>query len=171
MGTIGERIVEAYEGAGLNRNQFAQALGTTYANVIRWEKGETRPKGDYLAKIASVCSCRLAWLMTGEGPRRELRMVAIDDETRGIIDQVIVDLQQDDEVSGRVRAELEGMPWRGATRDTIWQYANDTVRRIMREERGKISPPSHGGPSPDAVSPRPGSMTRKAPSKKRGAGR
>lgn len=157
---LGKRIVKAYDDAGLNRHQFAKALGTTYPNVLRWETGETKPKGAYLAKIASTCRCRLEWLMTGEGAQYEVGTVPVDDEARGIIDQVIVDLQQDEETAARVRMELTAIPWRGATRDTIWQYANDTLRRLVREDRGKPQAANHGGPAPTKVQPRAGSMTR-----------
>jgi transcriptional regulator with XRE-family HTH domain len=63
---IGKRIIQAYEEAGLNRHQFAQRLGTTYSNVLRWEKGETQPKGPYLTKIAELTGVTIAWLMSGD---------------------------------------------------------------------------------------------------------
>lgn len=64
--TIGDRIVAAYTAAGLNRNQFTKALGTTYSNVMRWEKNETKPGTEYAQKIAEICGRSVGWLLGRE---------------------------------------------------------------------------------------------------------
>lgn len=64
---LGERIVVGYKLAGMNRNQFASKLRVAYANVLRWETGESAPKGPYLIRIAEICDVNLHWLMTGDG--------------------------------------------------------------------------------------------------------
>lgn len=64
--TIGERIIYAYRKAGLNRNQFAKAIGTTYANVMRWEKGAT-PGSGYIQAIAELTGVTTDWLL-GRSP-------------------------------------------------------------------------------------------------------
>lgn len=51
---IGTRIAEARERAGLNRNQLARALGTSWQHVDHWEKGRTRPTLESVRKIAEV---------------------------------------------------------------------------------------------------------------------
>jgi transcriptional regulator with XRE-family HTH domain len=63
---VGRRIVEAYTAAGMNRHQFMKALGTTYSNVMRWEEGETTPKGGYLQQIAVLCKVDVEWILEGE---------------------------------------------------------------------------------------------------------
>lgn len=64
--TIGERIIYAYRKAGLNRNQFSKAIGTTYANVMRWEKGTT-PRSEYIQAIAELTGVTTDWLL-GRSP-------------------------------------------------------------------------------------------------------
>lgn len=64
--SVGERIRRGYQAVGLNRNQFAKKLGTTYPNAMRWENNETTPKGDYLVKIAVIIGRTPRWILTGE---------------------------------------------------------------------------------------------------------
>lgn len=68
LDSVGARIVDAYKSAGLNRNQFSQRIGTTYQHVIRWEKGNSAPKYEYLMKIASATGRSVHWIATGEEP-------------------------------------------------------------------------------------------------------
>ena len=51
---IGRRIAEARRRCGLNKNQLARALGTSWQHVDRWEKGRTAPGRQYLSRLASL---------------------------------------------------------------------------------------------------------------------
>lgn len=76
--TLGDRIVAAYTRAGLNRNQFAKALGAQYGNVIKWENNKGKPDADSFAKIAEVTGVSLDWLIRGEKAPVEVRVVERD---------------------------------------------------------------------------------------------
>ena len=51
---VGQRIAEARRARGLNRNQLATRLQTSWAAVNRWEKGRTYPSRDSIVRIARV---------------------------------------------------------------------------------------------------------------------
>ena len=51
---VGGRIAAARKNRGLNRNQLARKIGTSWALVDRWEKGRTVPNVESLARIAAV---------------------------------------------------------------------------------------------------------------------
>ena len=51
---IGRRIADARRRRGLNKNQLARALGTSWQHVDRWEKGRTAPGRQYLSRLASL---------------------------------------------------------------------------------------------------------------------
>jgi transcriptional regulator with XRE-family HTH domain len=52
--TVGERIVEAYKKAGLNRNQLSKQTHLDYATIIQWEQGKKNPRGDSLVLVATA---------------------------------------------------------------------------------------------------------------------
>lgn len=49
---VGLRIREAYENAGLNRNQLSKRTGIDYGTLIEWERGIVVPRQDSLARVA-----------------------------------------------------------------------------------------------------------------------
>ena len=51
---IAARIKEAREARGMNRNQLARYLGTSWALVNQWETGKTIPSLKSLQRIAKV---------------------------------------------------------------------------------------------------------------------
>ena len=52
--TLGGRIKEARKARGLNRNQVARAVGSSWALVNRWEKGSTHPSLDSLMCLSEL---------------------------------------------------------------------------------------------------------------------
>ncbi|MEM9189923.1 MAG: helix-turn-helix transcriptional regulator [Myxococcota bacterium] len=60
---IGERIRHAREQLGINRNQMARELGTSWQHVQRWETGRTAPSTDSLAKIAALLNVTVGHLL------------------------------------------------------------------------------------------------------------
>lgn len=136
---LGKRIVEAYVGAGMNRNQFAKQLGTTYPNVMRWEKGETKPKGDYLAKIAEVCSVSMEWLITGQ--QAETRLERDEDEVLPVAERAIVALGRTTaEERAQLRERIVQMQLRSD--DPVSAYVALLERELgrIRAEAGGVAP-------------------------------
>lgn len=44
---------------GLTQEDFAKSVGKDRTTIVRWEKGETQPKADDIAKIEQVL--RIKW--------------------------------------------------------------------------------------------------------------
>ncbi|MCC6873516.1 MAG: helix-turn-helix domain-containing protein [Sandaracinaceae bacterium] len=61
--TLGQRIASARAAAGLNRNQLARALGTSWQHVDHWEKGRTQPSLESVRRIAEVLGVSVDYLM------------------------------------------------------------------------------------------------------------
>ena len=51
---LGKRIEAARKARGLNRNQLAREVGSSWALVNRWEKGRTRPSVDSFLRLSQV---------------------------------------------------------------------------------------------------------------------
>lgn len=66
VGDTGKRIRQAYMEAGMNRNQFARAIGTNYSNVWRWETDAAEPSIESLAKASRVTGRSIDWLQHGD---------------------------------------------------------------------------------------------------------
>ena len=61
--TLGQRIARARTAAGLNRNQLARALGTSWQHVDHWEKGRTQPSLESLRRIAELLAVSVDHLL------------------------------------------------------------------------------------------------------------
>ena len=65
MDTLGERIRQAREAAGLSQDQLGQQCGgMTRAAVSQWEANDTRPAADRIRKIAEATGADLTGLLT-----------------------------------------------------------------------------------------------------------
>jgi transcriptional regulator with XRE-family HTH domain len=60
---MGDRIAWARERAGLNKNQFARELGTSWQHVDHWEKGRTEPSLASMRRIAEVLGVSIDFLL------------------------------------------------------------------------------------------------------------
>jgi phage repressor protein C with HTH and peptisase S24 domain len=63
--TIGSRIRQKREEAGLSQERLAVIVGRTKGAVSQWESDATRPKGDTLFKLADALNCSARWLQDG----------------------------------------------------------------------------------------------------------
>lgn len=61
----GERIREARQAKGLTQQDLADALGVQRAAVSQWEKDQTSPTNDKLAKLSEMLSVDVQHLVTG----------------------------------------------------------------------------------------------------------
>jgi transcriptional regulator with XRE-family HTH domain len=65
MNTLGERIRQARQAAGLSQGQLGQQCGGLSREAVsQWEANDTRPASDRLTKIAAATGADLAWLLT-----------------------------------------------------------------------------------------------------------
>ena len=55
--SVGQRIAERRQAAGLTQAQLAEKIGVVQVVVSRWETGERNPKLDALKHIAEACGC------------------------------------------------------------------------------------------------------------------
>ena len=69
MSTIGERVREAMEVAGLSQSELARRIGKKQQAIQQILSGTTQ-RSRYLPEIARETRCSLDWLLTGVGPKR-----------------------------------------------------------------------------------------------------
>lgn len=65
--SIALRLKKLRKEKNLNQSEFASLIGTSQANISRYEKGEIIPSSDFLSKIADKLGVNLNWLLTGKG--------------------------------------------------------------------------------------------------------
>ncbi len=66
--TLGARIQRARELAGLNKNQLARAVGTSWQHVDHWERDRTLPNSASLQRLAAILGVTLAHLLGEDAP-------------------------------------------------------------------------------------------------------
>jgi transcriptional regulator with XRE-family HTH domain len=69
---LGDRIAAARERAGMNKNQLARQLGTSWQHVDHWEKGRTQPSLPSIRRIAEVLHVTVDALIGEGGPHTAL---------------------------------------------------------------------------------------------------
>lgn len=145
----GERIKLAYQRAGMNRNQFMQKVGTTYSNVMRWERGAF-PR-DHISKIAEVTGRSETWILKGEDAER---VEPADELIRTGLHELISDWDPDTMGPPPSDAEARKLAtnpyFRGAV---IKEALRAALYELRREEKGR---PSASRPELAPPAPRPG---------------
>ena len=69
--SLGLRIKEVREKAGLNQDEFAKLLGLTPNTVSRYEQGHRLPDSNFLTHLVEKFKCDPGWLLTG----KELKII------------------------------------------------------------------------------------------------
>ena len=70
MSTLGKRIAQKREQAGLSQSELARRLNLSPQAVQKWESETSVPRGRRLDEIATVISTTVGYLVTGEAPAR-----------------------------------------------------------------------------------------------------
>lgn len=65
---VGARIRARYKELGLRQIDVATAVGVQPKDVLRWEKGEWKPSGKRLTKLAKVLETSAEWILDGATP-------------------------------------------------------------------------------------------------------
>jgi len=71
---LGSHLVERGSIQKLSRD-----IGASVSAIRKWKDGETEPSRDYLIAIALALDINLLWLMTGQGPMKDMDQQAIDE--------------------------------------------------------------------------------------------
>ncbi len=76
---VGQRIRALRRQKGLTQKQLADALGVTFQQVQKYERGGNRVSASTLSRIAAMLGCRVSSLFPPDGPDEE----AVEDADRG----------------------------------------------------------------------------------------
>ena len=76
--TMGARIERARELAGLNKNQLARAVSTSWQHVDHWERDRMLPSTTSLQRIASVLGVTVAYLLGEASPVETIASEALE---------------------------------------------------------------------------------------------
>ena len=76
--TMGARIERARELAGLNKNQLARAVSTSWQHVDHWERDRMLPSTTSLQRIASVLGVTVAYLLGEASPVEAVASEALE---------------------------------------------------------------------------------------------
>ena len=79
--TLGGRVVQARETAGLTTAQLARRLGVKSTTLQSWETDRSEPRSNRLLMLASALNVSVTWLLVGrgEGPTVELAAPTVED--------------------------------------------------------------------------------------------
>ncbi len=91
--TVGERIAWARERAGMNKNQFARELGTSWQHVDHWERGRTEPSLASMRRIAEVLGVSVDFLL---GVRTDPALPEPSGLERFLVELAPADLTEDE---------------------------------------------------------------------------
>lgn len=70
MPTLADRLREAREHTGMNKRQFALAIGAEPATVTQWENGKTASiSAALIIAVQRVTGFSAEWLVTGKGDK------------------------------------------------------------------------------------------------------
>jgi transcriptional regulator with XRE-family HTH domain len=58
-----QRLLSARAFLGMNRKEFAAALGVPYRTVTNYENGSREPGSEYILKVADYCCVTTDWLL------------------------------------------------------------------------------------------------------------
>ena len=65
--TLGGRIMDAREAAGLSSAQLARRIGVGTPTLASWEQGRSEPRANKLVTLAGMLNVSFSWLLTGDG--------------------------------------------------------------------------------------------------------
>lgn len=140
MSTIGERLREAREAAGLGVRELARLSGfeSSHGDVSKIEQGkQPRPSGPKLAAYAKVLGVSSEWLMTGEGPRERRadaaeRTVELDDPYPTRADAIA---RMKGAVSDEAIATVRGVQNLGGL--TVQEWVDELLRADRLARKGR----------------------------------
>ncbi|MGR4042874.1 XRE family transcriptional regulator [Pseudomonas sp. 910_21] len=136
MKTIGERIAQKREAAGLNQSELGRRMGVTPQAVQKWEAGISTPRNSKLGELATILGTSKVFLIDGtpmptDQPVEDLGPIDAWDEESPL---------RDDEVAVPFLREIELAA--GTGRFAIQQDEGETLRfskKKLRENNVQFS--------------------------------
>ena len=65
---FGRRLQDRRNQVGLSQEDMVRIVGISIGAIQNYEAGKGMPNSKYLWAFANTLKCRIAWLLTGEGP-------------------------------------------------------------------------------------------------------
>ncbi|MFW5879783.1 MAG: helix-turn-helix domain-containing protein [bacterium] len=63
--TFAERLKDLRKKKGLSQNELSNTIGVHFTQVSRYERGETKPNAEAMAKLANALDTTVDYLMSG----------------------------------------------------------------------------------------------------------
>lgn len=126
--TVGGRIKELRERAGLAQRELASKVGTSRETVNMWENGARMIKGDDMARLADALGTTCDYLLRGVSSD-QLDIYDVTALSPGAISQLKNTTPQNRQKWGRVLSDLITHPW---ILDALHAYLYLNIDRVAK---------------------------------------
>lgn len=136
MKTIGERIAQRREAAGLNQSELGRRMGVTPQAVQKWEAGISTPRNSKLGELAAILGTSKGFLIDGSPPPTDRAVESLEEIDTWDEESPL----RDDEVAVPFLREVELAA--GTGRFSIQQDEGETLRfskKKLRENNVQFS--------------------------------
>ncbi|MDB4852122.1 helix-turn-helix domain-containing protein [Alphaproteobacteria bacterium] len=107
--TLGGRVFQAREAAGLTVSQVINRLGVRKATYLAWEADRSEPRANKLVALAGILNVSPTYLLSGLGRAavQPLKHQQIIDELRIEIEQLEVTLKAANKMLSRIKSQAK----------------------------------------------------------------
>jgi transcriptional regulator with XRE-family HTH domain len=107
--TLGGRVFQAREAAGLTVSQVINRLGVRKATYLAWEADRSEPRANKLVALAGILNVSPTYLLSGLGraAAQPLKHQQIIDELRIEIEQLELTLRAANKMLSRIKSQAK----------------------------------------------------------------
>ena len=107
--TLGGRVFQAREAAGLTVSQVINRLGVRKATYLAWEADRSEPRANKLVALAGILNVSPTYLLSGLGRAavQPLKHQQIIDELRVEIEQLELTLKAANKMLSRIKSQAK----------------------------------------------------------------
>ena len=107
--TLGGRVFQAREAAGLTVSQVINRLGVRKATYLAWEADRSEPRANKLVALAGILNVSPTYLLSGLGraAAQPLKHQQIIDEMRIEIEQLELTLKAANKMLSRIKSQAK----------------------------------------------------------------
>ena len=107
--TLGGRVFQAREAAGLTVSQVINRLGVRKATYLAWEADRSEPRANKLVALAGILNVSPTYLLSGLGraAAQPLKHQQIIDELRIEIEQLELTLKAANKMLSRIKSQAK----------------------------------------------------------------